>query len=270
MTLLSNTFITAPSTADTVAGNDGVRSISQSQSSISSSSSSSPVPFNDGPTPSQVLAMTIKKKRKVLRRKDHDLRVELLLTSTIRRLCQEIGDRLRVRRVASAKRRSSSFGFDDDCDDNNDNAATVRKHAVKRNRFIKAEFSSGGDDELFGRNQEEEEVGPVEGCDELSEPSSSPAASCGSLAMDDQNTEDHSTNRSWSRADDGSGDQLRRRRKRKANDQSDDSIDSKRISNSDDVSSPSNGEDSFNEKDPFGLDEFFRSLRTCRVGGSKS
>src|ERR1700689_3014918 len=101
MTLLSNAFIATPST--TV-----IETTTIDRGDVWSIRSPSTSTF-DGPTPSQVLAMTIKKKRKVLRSKDRNLRVELLLTSTIRRLCQEIGDHLRSRRSQNLKRK-----FDDD------------------------------------------------------------------------------------------------------------------------------------------------------------
>jgi len=119
MTLLSNAFCAAPSTPnDTITVNDR-RSVSCSPSTSPSTAAT----FNE-PSPSQVLAMTIKKKRRVLRSKDRNLRVEILLTSTIRRLCQEIGDHLRSRRVASAKRK---------LEENDSTTPTVRLH-VKRSR----------------------------------------------------------------------------------------------------------------------------------------
>jgi len=107
MTLLSNSIATPSIAADTATVNE----------CRSAYPPSTPSTSLDGPSPSQVLAMTIRKKRKVLRRKDRDLRVEILLTSTIRRLCQEIGDHLRSRRMASTKRKSPTstpeYGEDD-------------------------------------------------------------------------------------------------------------------------------------------------------------
>jgi len=85
MTLLSNGFIAT-------AGQDG-------QSDQYSPAPTTTTTTVDGPTPSQILSITIRKKRKILKRKNQDLRLELLLTSTIRRLCQEIGDQLRSKRV---------------------------------------------------------------------------------------------------------------------------------------------------------------------------
>jgi hypothetical protein len=221
MTLLSNAFIPTPSTvietATTIDRGDvwSIRSPSTSST------------FIDGPTPSQVLAMTIKKKRKVLRSKDRNLRVELLLTSTIRRLCQEIGDHLRSRRSQNLKRKSSN-GFDQDI--GSSTPATVSK----RSRYVVDENG----------NTKEEEVGPKQ----MSE---SPSAnSIGSLAFDDQKiSEDHSNDQS----------QLRPKRK---SDPMDEGGNPKRISNGYESSKD-------NDKDPFGLDEFFRSLRSCPVGGSK-
>lgn len=121
MTLLSNAFCAAPSTAtDTITVNEcrSVPSISPATTAINE------------PSPSQVLAMTIKKKRRVLRSKDRNLRVEILLTSTIRRLCQEIGDHLRSRRMGSSKRKLE--------EDDGSTTPTVRLH-VKRNRQEKDE-----------------------------------------------------------------------------------------------------------------------------------
>jgi len=58
---------------------------------------------------SQVLAMTIRKKRSVMRRKNRNLRMETLLTSTIRLLCQEIGEQLqRSKKIDNKKRPYSS------------------------------------------------------------------------------------------------------------------------------------------------------------------
>jgi hypothetical protein len=85
MTLLSNGFI---ATAESKPTQDG-------QYSPASTTTTTV----DGPTPSQILSITIRKKRKILKRKNQDLRLELLLTSTIRRLCQEIGDQLRSKRI---------------------------------------------------------------------------------------------------------------------------------------------------------------------------
>lgn len=103
MTLLSNSFIATPSTV-------GSKSCDQDSKSVQywpSTATTSTTTIN-GPTPSQILAMTIRKKRKILRRKDRDLRLELLLTSTIRRLCQDIGDQLRTRRIQCQKRKEDS------------------------------------------------------------------------------------------------------------------------------------------------------------------
>jgi DNA mismatch repair ATPase MutL len=166
--------------------------------------------------------MTIRKKRKVLRCKDRDLRIELLLTSTIRHLCQEIGDHLRSRREQQTLKRK----MDDD-------STTVSKHELKRSRNFLV-------DENGQLEKDEEVVGPAQ----LSCPN--PANSIGPLAIDDrdQKSEDHPNSS-----------QLR---KRKSN------------SEDDDVSkSTEDSKDNLNEKDPFGLDEFFRSLKSCRVGGSK-
>jgi hypothetical protein len=131
----------------------------------------------DQPTPSQVLAMTIKKKRRILRSRDRNLRLEILLTSTIRRLCQEIGDHLRARRTI--KRKST---MDQD-------ASTVRQS--DSNKWTQP------------------------------------------LARDEEKKEESNTEKS-------------------------------------EKSSPSRKrprDETFDEKDPFGLDEFFRSFRTCPVGG---
>jgi len=125
MTLLSDSFLAVPSTITTI-NNDTKRSSTDSPSCSNA----------NGPTPSQVLAMTIKKKRRMLRCRDRDLRVELLLTSTIRRLCQEIGDHLRTRRMASMKRKSAPISATFDENGNDSTAATVRQHASKRNRFL--------------------------------------------------------------------------------------------------------------------------------------
>lgn len=173
--------------------------------------------------------MTIKKKRKVLRRKDRDLRIELLLTSTIRHLCQQIGDHLRSRRNQNLKRKNS------DEDDDRASTATVSNHEIKRTRLLVE------DDKTLRREEKEEEVGLVHMSDSIRE---SPSVnSIGPLVLaEEQISEDHS-NRS---------DQSRKRK-------------------SDDIGieTTTDSKESLNEKDPFGLDEFFRSLRTCRVGGSK-
>jgi hypothetical protein len=174
--------------------------------------------------------MTIKKKRRVLRSKDRNLRVEILLTSTIRRLCQEIGDHLRSRRVASAKRK---------LEENDSTTPTVRLH-VKRSRQER-------DDEPVKK----QEVG-LEASTEAKEQSSN--SSVGPLALDDHPLTVVSQSENVN--SDGQS------RKRKAD--SEDSLPPKRP-----ASFSSGSEDTFNEKDPFGLDEFFRSMRTCRVGGSK-
>jgi len=139
MTLLSNAFVATPSTAaDTISIKNDSRSVPYS-------------PSPDGPTPSQVLAMTIKKKRRVLRSKDRNLRVEILLTSTIRRLCQEIGDHLRTRRMGGAKRKSTMESESESESEQEDGSstATVRQHAVKRSRFV----AEDRDDEIV-RKQE--------------------------------------------------------------------------------------------------------------------
>jgi len=227
MTLLSNAFCAAPSTTnDTITVNDR-RSVSYSPSTSPSTAAT----FNE-PSPSQVLAMTIKKKRRVLRSKARNLRVEILLTSTIRRLCQEIGDHLRSRRVASAKRK---------VEENESTTPTVRLHVVKRSRQER-------DDEPVKK----QEVG-LETSIEAKEQSSN--SSVGPLALDDQPLAVVSQSENVN--SDGQS------RKRKA-DSEDDSLPRKQT-----ASFSSGSEDTFNEKDPFGLDEFFRSMRTCRVGGSK-
>jgi len=136
MTLLSNAFVATPSAvADTITNVNDKRSTSAPSTTIINGPS---------PSPSQVLAMTIRKKRKVLRRKDRDLRVELLLTSTIRLLCQEIGDHLRSRRTVNGKRK-----FEDD--ETPSSTPTVRQHVVKRNRFLAEEK---GEDELLRKEEE--------------------------------------------------------------------------------------------------------------------
>lgn len=125
MTLLSNAFV-APSTSSDVATN--VKDTSTPPVSDNGPSESTSTPSTTGPSPSQVLAMTIKKKRKVLRSRDRNLRVEILLTSTIRRLCQEIGDHLRSRRMAGNKRKAVD-------EDNSDPwTPTVSQCAPKRTR----------------------------------------------------------------------------------------------------------------------------------------
>jgi len=220
MTLLSNAFIPTPSTIENTTIDRGdvwsVRSPS--------------ISTFDGPTPSQVLAMTIKKKRKVLRSRDRNLRVELLLTSTIRRLCQEIGDHLRSRRSQNLKRKLN--GFDDDLDSSSPTTVS------KRSRYVLVDKNG---------NEDKEEVGPVQMSDSPS------ANSNGSLAFDDQKSKDHSNLLSDDRS------QLRPK-KRKRTDPMDEGGNPKRISNGYESSKD-------NEKDPFGLDEFFRSLRSCPVGG---
>lgn len=125
MTLLSNAFIPTPSTVDTTT------TIDRDVWSIRSPSTSSSF---DGPTPSQVLAMTIKKKRKVLRGKDRNLRVELLLTSTIRRLCQEIGDHLRSRRSQNLKRKSSQYDQDIGIGSSSSSSPTLSMSTMTKNR----------------------------------------------------------------------------------------------------------------------------------------
>jgi len=191
--------------------------------------------------------MTIRKKRKLLRRRDRNLRVEILLTSTIRHLCQEIGDHLRARRMASSKRRSptSTPEYEDEERDGSTPTPTVRQCSPKRSRF---EYEGDA-------ATRKEEVGLVEACGQARDSTS--VCSIGPLALDDQKREDHSTP---SLIDDITGSRL----KRKA--EYDDGMPCKRVP---DTPSPAISEDNFNEKDPFGLDEFFRSLRTCRVGGSK-
>jgi hypothetical protein len=233
MTLLSNAFIATPSTAAyAVTVNDQV--------SVDSTLNSSTK------TPSQVLAMTIRKKRKLLRRRDRNLRVEILLTSTIRHLCQEIGDHLRARRMASSKRRSPSSTpeYRDEEDGSPTPAPTVRQCSPKRSCF---EYEGDA-------ATRKEEVGLVEACGQARDSTS--VCSIGPLALDDQIRQDHSTP---SLIND-----TRSQLKRKA--EHEDSVPCKRVP---DTPSPAISEDNFNEKDPFGLDEFFRSLRTCRVGGSK-
>jgi len=99
-------------------------------------------------TPSQVLAMTIRKKRKMLRsKKDRDLRIEILLTTAIRRLCQEIGDQLRSRRLANSKRKYASADDDSDAD-----AVTV-SNTVKKSRSGASTSTSTAGDGLGGENQ---------------------------------------------------------------------------------------------------------------------
>jgi len=130
MTLLSNTFVATPSTTTHTV----TRSVAYSPIQSTSTSTSATV---DGPTPSQVLAMTIRKKRKVLRNKDRSLRVEILLTSTIRRLCQEIGDHLRARRIAGTKRKSPSSTSDDG--ENDDSSTPTVRHCPKRSHIVAEE-----------------------------------------------------------------------------------------------------------------------------------
>jgi hypothetical protein len=235
MTLLSDSFLAIPSTANAaITVNDTTRSSTDSQSPSSSATTSTV----NGPTPSQVLAMTIKKKRRILRCRDRDLRVELLLTSTIRRLCQEIGDHLRTRRMASMKRKSAAISSTTFDEENDPTTPTVRQHATKRSCFL---VKDGASDIV-----KEQEVGPVEGSHELPKELPSSVASVGTLAAPE--------NEQKSEADSNGGGQ--RLRKRKAVNEENDSR--KRVES----------EDNFNEKDPFGMDDFFRSLRSCRVGGS--
>jgi len=214
MTLLSNTFLAVPSTAEaiTVDGSDGD---SPSTSNV------------DGPSPSQVLSMTIKKKRRILRHKDRDLRVELLLTSTIRRLCQEIGDHLRTKRLASAKRRSTTT-ISNGSQDDDSTTPTVRHHTSNNTKRSRIE-------------ETRQEVGPIQVSQTFSEQPNS-VASVGTLVLDDQKREEISK-------EDG---QLRKRKM-----ECEDSDQEKKSQ-----------EETFDERDPFGLDDFFKSMRTCRVGGS--
>lgn len=238
MTLLSSPCVTPSANTETASLND-IRTVTYSPSP-----STSPTPTTvNGPTPSQVLAMTIRKKRKALRRRDRNLRVEILLTSTIRHLCQEIGDHLRARRMANNKRKSPAATPEHEEADGS-STPTVSPCAAKRNRTVV-------------EDRKQEEVGHDEASSEA--PQSSSVCSVGPLALDDQNADTHSTP---SRSDHiASTSSLKRKAEAE-----EDNLPCKRVPIS---SSSSTTEDSFNEKDPFGLDDFFRSLRTCRVGGSK-
>jgi len=228
MTLLSQPFLTVNSTSNTIASNDHTKPSSRSTCSSPSD-----------PTPNQVLAMTIKKKRRILRCKDRDLRVELLLTSTIRRLCQEIGDHLRSKRLANVKRKSSTISTTPD-QDSDPSTVTVRQCENKRTRLLAEDSST-----------RKQEVGPVESSNNFLN-----SCSLGTLVAETSNSSEAPTN------DDTSRGQLRKRKSGSEEDSSE------RYEASSPKFSKSNHEDSFNEKDPFGLDDFFRSLRTCKVGGS--
>jgi len=165
--------------------------------------------------------MAIRKKRKALRSKDHDLRVEILLTSTIRHLCQEIGDRLRSKRLINNSKKRKLEIMDD---------TTVSKrkyfHDHSDKTVVIDEAVADSAHENFDQKLMETE-------DDLK--SSSSDIELRKRKIEDNNS--NSTKRSRSNIN---------------------------SSKSDDNNNNNNNED------PFGLDDFFRSLRTCRVGGSKS
>lgn len=212
MTLLSNTIL--------VHSSDNTNSNSIKESIGSSSSSwiqQGKDDILDGKTPSQLLAMAIRKKRKTLRSKDHDLRVEILLTSTIRHLCQEIGDRLRSKRLINNSMKRKLEMMDD-------TTVSKRKYFHDETVVIDEAVADSAHENFDQKLMETE--------DDLKSSSSD-------IELRKRKIEDNNSN-------------------------------STKRSRSNINSSKSDDNNNNNNEDPFGLDDFFRSLRTCRVGGSKS
>jgi len=93
--------------------------------------------------------MTIRKKRKILRSKrDRDLRIEILLTTAIRHLCQEIGDQLRSKRLSTNSKRKLSS----ECGRSDSDADTVR-NTVKKSRHNWLTDSTGSAGNGLGESQ---------------------------------------------------------------------------------------------------------------------
>lgn len=168
------------------------------------------------PTPSQLLALAIRKRRSVMNSKNRDIRIELLLGDTIKNLCKFIGEER-----AARKRRHHRAGDSESTNgENHSKVQRLRCSSVRQSdsRVPLGHSTTGLDTVVSGPDSIKNDEPVSQACSDNTMDISDDFSSCRS---------ERSSLSSLS-ADPGV---------------------------------------EYDENDPFGLDKFFASLRTCRSSG---